>query len=536
MTWQAVGVGVMGRGVIMVYRALRAVALACAVAVSAAHAPFAHASQTGSWPSWGGPSSGNQRQAVAETIISPATAGRLHSKWSVALAGNITATPTIEGGRLYVTDDWGGLYCLEAATGKQVWMHFVSDYTGYNGSASRSSPAVAGNLIIIADRRSNNVLGIDRASGALVWQTQVETNPYVTLTASPVVYGKSVYVGTSSNEEYIVSVSPSYVPSFRGSVVSLDTATGHVNWQTSMVPSGYTGGAVWGSGFAVSASRNLLYVATGNNYTLPQSTTDCIGAAPTQAGQKACLDRHDYVDSVVALDLATGQVKWDRRLQGLDTFNLNCTSSTPAQPCPTPTGPDYDFASAPNLLTVTAQGSTTQLVGAGQKSGIYWALNPDTGAVVWHSRPAPGGGRGGIMWGSAVDATQVYVAENDANKTAYKLLPSGVRTKGGSWAALDVATGAVRWQTAALGTAPGQSNVPSGAEGAMSVANGVVFGGSAGGFMVAMDAGSGSVLWSFQSGAGVTCGPAIADGIVYWGSGDPYGTQGKTLYAFTTAP
>ena len=69
----------------------------------------------------------------------------------------------------------------------------------------------------------------------------------------------------------------------------------------------------------------------------------------------------------------------------------------------------------------------------------------------------------------------------------------------------------------------------------MTVANGVVFGGSTGGFMVAMDAASGAVLWNFQSNAGVTCGPAIVNGIVYWGSGDPYGTPGKTLYAFTTA-
>ena len=517
----------------MVIEKLRAAASLVCVAWLGAVSAFASVSPA-TWPGWGGPLSGNQRQANAETIISLTSVGRLHMKWSAALAGNITATPTIEGGRLYVTDDWGGVYCLDAASGKQVWMHWMSDYTGYNGSASRSSPAVAGNLIIVTDRHSSNVLGIDRATGALVWQTLVETNPYITLTASPIVYGNSVYVGTASNEEYVVSVSANYVPSFRGSVASLDTATGHVNWQTSMVPAGYTGGAVWGSGFAVSASRNLLYVATGNNYTLPQSVTTCIHAATTRAGQQACLDRKDFVDSVVALDLTTGGVKWGRRLQGLDTFNLNCRSSAPAQPCPMPTGPDYDFASAPNLLTA-AHGSTTELVGAGQKSGIYWALNPDTGAVVWHSKPAPGGVRGGIMWGSAVDATRVYVAENDANNTPYKLEPSGVRTTGGSWAALDVATGAVDWQTAALGTAPGQSSIPAGAEGTMTVANGVVFGGSTGGYMTALDAASGAVLWSFQSGAGVTCGPAIVNGVVYWGSGDPYGTPGKTLYAFSTA-
>ena len=509
-------------------------AFVCAVMLTGAS--VAHAAGAASWPGWGGPLSGNQRQADNETIISPATAGQLSVKWSVVLNGNITATPTVQGGKLYVTDDSGGLYCLDAATGKQVWMHRMSDYTGNNASASRSSPAIAGSLIIVADRRSGSVLGIERTTGALVWQTSIETNPYVTLTGSPTVHGSSVYVGTSSNEEYIVSVSPKYVPSFRGSVASLDTATGRINWQSFMVPAGYTGGAVWGSGFAVSPSRNLIFVATGNNCTLPQSTTACIDAATTAAARSACLDRTDFVDSVVALDASTGAVRWDRRLQGLDTFNLNCRSSMPAQPCPVPAGPDYDFASAPNLLTVTSQGVAKELVGAGQKSGAYWALGPSDGRIVWRSRPAPGGVRGGIMWGSAVDATQVYVAENDANNTPYALQPSGAKTTGGSWAALNVATGAVQWQTAALGTAPGQSSVPAGAEGTMSVANGVVFGGSTGGVMVAMDAGTGRVLWSFQSSAGVTCGPAIVDGVVYWGSGDPYGTPGKTLYAFATTP
>ncbi len=478
------------------------------------------------WPQWGGAGPGNQRAAIGETAISPSTVAGLQTKWTFTAAGNIAATPTVANGAVFLTDDWGGVYRLDARTGAQIWMHWMSDYTGAVSSASRSSPALAGKLMILADRHSGAVVALDQATGSLVWKTVIETNPAVLLTASPVVHAGTVYVGTASNEEYRASVSASYTPSFRGSVAALSLADGHLQWQTHMVPPGYTGGAVWGSGFAVSPSRGLLYVATGNNYSLPPAVDQCVAAASTAAARQACLAANDYVDAVVALDLASGSVRWGRRLDGLDTFTLNCGNSQPAQPCPTPAGHDYDFGSAPNLLPITRNGVPTELVGAGQKSGFYWALNPANGALAWHAAPGPGGRRGGIMWGSAVDAGHVYITENNSSHAPYSLNPNGTTTiRGGSWAALDNATGAVLWRTAV----PGQ---PTGAEGAMSVANGVVFGGTTGGTMAALDAATGQLLWQFQSGASVTCGPAIVDGVVYWGNGDPYGTPGKTLYAF----
>jgi outer membrane protein assembly factor BamB len=51
------------------------------------------------------------------------------------------------------------------------------------------------------------------------------------------------------------------------------------------------------------------------------------------------------------------------------------------------------------------------------------------------------------------------------------------------------------------------------------VANAVVYTGSFSGFMYAMDARTGEILWSFDSGGSVIDGPAIADGVVYGGSG-----------------
>jgi len=50
------------------------------------------------------------------------------------------------------------------------------------------------------------------------------------------------------------------------------------------------------------------------------------------------------------------------------------------------------------------------IVGFGQKSGIFWALNPDNGNIVWSTPVGPGASLGGIEWGTATDGQRIYVA------------------------------------------------------------------------------------------------------------------------------
>jgi polyvinyl alcohol dehydrogenase (cytochrome) len=484
------------------------------------------------WPSWSGPGLGNQHAAVAETILNPGNVGMLKPKWVFTTRGDVGATPTVESTTLYATDDGGGVYSIDTQTGQAIWSHLVSDYTGNASSVSHSSPAIGATLLIITDRRSGTVMALNKLTGALVWKTLVDSNPYASMTNSPVIYGDTVYVGSASIEEYIVTVQPHYTPSFRGRVTALSLSTGQIRWQTPMVPPGYTGGPVWGSAFAISPTTGTLFAATGNNYSVPPAVGTCLQQAGSIAQQLACLDPADYVDAIVALDLSNGSIKWGERLQGEDTYTNNCALTKPVQPCPVPPGKDYDFGAAPNLIHVTQSGQSFDLVGAGQKSGTYWALNPATGATVWSRQAGPGGQRGGILWGAAVDYTRIYVAENDFGHVAYRLGPKGVAaTNGGSWAALDLATGSIIWQVAVPAAPTGAP--PDGAEGSVSVANGVVYAGTTTGEMVALNAATGATLWTYASGGSVGCGPAIVNGVVYWGSGDPYGKKNKQLYAFS---
>jgi polyvinyl alcohol dehydrogenase (cytochrome) len=198
-------------------------------------------------------------------------------------------------------------------------------------------------------------------------------------------------------------------------------------------------------------------------------------------------------------------------------------------------GPDYDFGgSGPSMLTANGRAN---LLGIGQKSGLYWALNPSTGSVVWKTQVGPGSSLGGIEWGTAFDGTRIYVPIANLFAIPYTLQPSGAPANGGSWAALNPSTGQIVWQTAT----PGASM----ALGAASVANGVVFAGSMdvnpqNPTMFALDATTGKVLWSYAAGASVNAAPAIAGDSIYWGSGyrklGALGAANNKVFAFSVRP
>jgi polyvinyl alcohol dehydrogenase (cytochrome) len=506
------------------------VAFAPAAAGGVARAGGARAGAAQSWPV-AGQNVANTRDQAAESLISAANAGQLKKKWSLTTAGDVTATPTMMNSVLYFPDMGGMLWAVGSA-GKVIWSHTVASYTGIAGDISRDSPAIDGNELITGDgfhlnklNAGAHVFAVNRTTGALLWSVQVDTHPASLITGSPTVYNGVVYVGVSSYSESDSAL----CCTFRGAVVALSAATGQILWKTYTVPSDnngsdsnlpgyYSGASVWGSAPVVDPATGLLYVATGNNYSVPAGTCQ-------NPRQKNCQlpVADDYFDSILALQLSTGAVAWDYHTVTADASNDSCKSGC---------GPDDDFASSPNLITTTnpVTGTSEQLIGAGQKGGFYWALDPATGTLVWHTKIGPGGPGGGIFWGSATDGTNIYSAQADSKRKPYTLQGSGPfagqTITGGSWTAMNAATGAILWQT------PDPQSAAD--TGYVSVANGVVYAdsnASTGTNMYALDASTGAILWSFASGGEVRSGAAIVGAKVYWGSGYQGGHNNK-LYAF----
>jgi polyvinyl alcohol dehydrogenase (cytochrome) len=492
-------------------------------------APAAIGAQAG-WPS-AGHDLGNTRNG--DSTIGVGGAAKLALTWKVATAGNVSATPAVEHGIVYVPDDQGNLYAIDAATGAVIWQKNLSTHYGAPlGDYSRATPAISGNTLVFGDQAGKVfspdgwVFAVDKRDGSLLWKTTV-AGGYPILTQSATIAGGTVYLGAASYEEVLVRFG---VPlTFRGFFMALDLATGEVKWKTFMTPPGYTGAAVWGSAPAVDLKRRTVYIATGNNYSIPDEVTDCVAAATTDDARAACVPADNMFDAIVALDTATGAVKWSTRALPVDAWNVSCGIPVPGfedpvEGCPENAGPDYDFGQAPMLWKAGGR----EFVGAGQKSGIFWALDPDTGAVIWKTQAAPGGLAGGLQWGSATDGSRIYVASANTDQKPWTL-SDGTTINHGHWAALDAATGRLVWDRANPAAAT--------ASGAVTVARGVVYAcsGDAAGHMYALKASDGTQLWDHPSGDFCYSGAAAVDGALYWGSGYNLGVElpGQAIHAFT---
>ena len=506
------------------------------------------------WPMFGQNVANTAAASTPGASMSPNQIAKLKPKWVFATGGDVSARAAVVGGVAYFPDWAGNLYAVDTQSGHLAWSHQLSDYGLTAGTVSRTSPAVVNGLVYVGTQYVSTgltgwLLAINASTGALVWKIQPDTsNPFPVITASPVVANGVVYVGMTSNEEF-VAADPSYpCCSVRGSLVAVNAATGAILWQTFMTPVGYSGANVWGSNPVVDATRGTVFVGTGNNYSVPTDPayTACVAGGGTRA---ACQSPDNHADSIVALDMFTGHVKWATRLEnwgqqftqgvtdGSDFWNTACGGffGSPVN-CPPSPGPDYDFGSAPNEITYQAGPTAKTIIGAGQKSGIYYALDPDTGAELWHTQVGPGSSLGGMEWGSASDGTRIYVAIANLYGIPYSAGSAG------SWAALDPATGAILWQVAD----------PNGSVdlGPLTVADGVVYAPSMAAAslfvpdaptapsMFALDASNGSTIWSCAAGSSVIAGATVAGENVFWGSGYAHlGIPGYTgnhkFYAFS---
>ncbi len=470
---------------------------------------------------------------------------KLKPKWTFTAGGDISARAAVVNGRAFFPDWAGNLWAVDTKKGKAAWSHQLSDYGLPAGTVSRTSPAVADGVVYIGTQGGAWLLAIDAGSGKLLWKTQLESpaaDPNAMITASPAIVGDLLITGVASNGEFLAAAPGVAFTccSGRGSVVAVTLkgpAKGKILWQTFTVPPGYSGGGVWSSNVAVDLERLTVYAGTGNNYSRTTAPAFLACMAKAGATESACTSPDNHVDSILALNLLTGKIRWAKKFvtwnqpgvtDGSDDWNVGCL--TGSDNCPSSAGPDYDFASAPNLIHYfDKRGRLKTIVGAGQKSGIYYALDPDTGAELWRNQVGPGSSLGGMEWGSATDGKRIYVSI--ANLYGIPTAVGGA----GSWSALDPETGAVIWQ---VGNPSGALSL-----GPLTVADGLVFVPSMAGdltapSMLALSAATGQTLWTFSAGSSVVAGASIADGVVYWGSGYAHlGIPGMTgnnkFYAFS---
>lgn len=525
----------------VIRRARITTGIALAVAVLGIGAAPQTSAAPGAQPSVPWPMFGQDLDNTAATVsaINASNVATLAPKWVFTAGGDISARAAVVNGVAYFPDWSGHMSAVNTATGNLLWSKSIlDDYLpiAFSDSptkvVSRTSPAVdaSTNTVYIGTQKGAYLLAINGTDGTLRWATQLDSHPEAIDTQSPIVYNGVVYVGVASLEE-AAAIDPSYpCCSFRGSALAVSATTGQIMWKTYMAPPGYNGVAVWGSTMVPDPQRGYVYVTTGNNYYTPTDPayTACIQNGGTQ---EQCNSPGDHVDSILALRMSSGAIVWASRFASADDWNVACFIDFTN--CPVNSGPDFDFGSGVNLITVQTKKGPVQILGAGQKSGVYSALDPSTGKVIWATQVGPGSSLGGMEWGSASDGTRIYVAIGNLYGIPYTV--GGQTDYAGSWAALDPLTGRVIWQVAD----------PNGAMdlGPVAVSNGVVYAASMGKgatqpTMFGLRASSGQTLWGFAAGSSVIAGATVVGDTVYWGSGysnlgPDLGSGNNKFYAFS---
>jgi alcohol dehydrogenase (cytochrome c) len=395
---------------------------------------------SGSWPYPNGDLA-NTRNAP-DSAISSANVSGLREAWAFKLtgtaaagvsgAGSLTAPPVVQGGVVYLQDQDANVYALALATGQLKWQYQVN-------VPEKSGPGPDG--VAVADGAvygdsSGTVFALSAATGKTIWvdgnllnsgQGSFEIQPQV---ADGRVYIASAYGSGPGG----------------GVLMALDASTGRVVWKFN---------TVIGQGAGVQA----LGVGSGGAWEPPLvgsdgSVTFGIGNPYQTIGDAfAHPSRQLYTDSEVNLDAATGKLRWYYQAVPNDFV-------------------DHDLQASPISATI---GGVPVIV-TGGKVGIVYALNAQSGALLWKTPVGEHNGHdndsmlalshqvtikypytiapgslGGILSNLAVADGSVYVATlNVPIAFTGPSVADGDKSGGpvsGEIEALSLATGKVEWDT-----------------------------------------------------------------------------------------
>jgi alcohol dehydrogenase (cytochrome c) len=483
------------------------------------------------WLHYGGDYRNFRHSPVAS--LTPASVKRLHVAWSAptGTTGQFEASPVVYGGVMYVSSSYNRLLALDAKTGEILWRYDVqlpSDLRLCCGPANRGV-AIGGDLVIMATLDAK-LIAFDRKTGKVAWNvTLADYKEGYSSTAAPMIVGETIYTGIAGGE----FGAPGFIDAY-------DLKTGKRVWRRMTVPtaagqpgadtwagdSWKSGGSpTWNTG-AYDKETNTLFWTVGN-------------PSPDWNGDKRAGDNL-YSDSVLALDPATGKLKWHFQFTPHDVW-------------------DYDGNTQLFLVDTAIGGKPVKAIVQPNRNGYFYVLDRATGRFLratqyieqlnWATIDAKGrpvvnpkampqdnprdricpsnlGGMNGSWTGAYDPATGlVYAPTIEACQQYAKgiaVYVKGIPFMGGApntvdanegkaygvLAAVDVKSGKVKWRY--HDPRPMMSGV-------VATAGGVLFTANQEGQALALDQATGKKLWSFRIGGGGRGQP-----IVYEVDGKPY--------------
>ena len=351
----------------------------------------------GEWRTYGG-DLGNTRYSALDQI-NASNFNKLQIAWSLKTANfgpepeyKFEGTPLMAKGVLYTTaGSRRAVVALDAGTGEILWSH--AEHEGARGMAAPRRLSGHG-LAYWSDGREEQILyvtpgyrliALDAKTGIPIPtfgkggvvdlrldddQEMDLVTADIGLHSTPIVAGNTIIVGAAhrSGEE------PRSKINVKGYVRGFDVKTGKRLWIFHTIPrQGEFGYNTWEKGSAE---------YTGNTGVWAQISVDEeLGMAylpvesPTQDSYGG--DRPGsalFAESLVAVDLKTGQRKWHYQLVHHGIW-------------------DFDIPCAPVLVNITVDGKPVKALAQATKQSILYVLNRVTGEPVWPfvERPVPQG-------------------------------------------------------------------------------------------------------------------------------------------------
>jgi alcohol dehydrogenase (cytochrome c) len=496
----------------------------------------------GSWPTYNGDERGNRFSPLDQ--IDTRNVASLAPKWMFSISGApraLEVTPVVVDGVMYVTSV-NEAYALDARSGREIWHYSRPRSQGLAGDAASGinrGVAVLGDRVFMVSDNAH-LFALHRFTGQLIWDVEMaDSRQNYGSTSAPLVVDDLVIAGVSGGDEGI-----------RGFLDAYKASTGEHAWRFWTIPApGEPGSETW-SGRALEhgcgatwltgtydPDARLLYWPTGN-------------PCPDYNGDERKGDNL-YTASVVALDPATGKMRWYFQFTPHDLH-------------------DWDATETPVLVDAVFHGEPRKLMLQGNRNGFFYALDRLTGKVLlaepfvhkltWASGIGPDGRpkllpgneptvegqlvcpavAGAANWPSnayspatglfymfAEESCNIY-SKNDQWWEAGKSFYGGGtrRSPGGSGGkllkAIDIQTGKTAWEIPDVGGGILGS-------GLMATAGGLVFYGDGTGAFVAADVRDGRRLWHFNTGQSWKAGP-----MTYTVDGRQYVAvaAGSTILAF----
>jgi outer membrane protein assembly factor BamB len=445
----------------------------------------------------------NSRAATGSPITA-ATIDDLEVVWEAPIPGagpygSATTTPLVLGDLVLVQDLQSNVRAFDLATGETVWETLVDQFQiGPNGVA-------VGWGRVFATKGMEQVMALDLATGDELWSVELVDTPTAGIDIQPQVVAGLVLVSTVP-----ISMDGFYTGGDRGVLHALDVETGEVVWRFDTVadepgelwgdPAVNSGGGAWYPP-AVDPEAGVVYWGIANPAPFPGTPE-----APNGASRPG---PNLYTESVVALDLHTGALRWHHQVFEHDLL-------------------DRDHVHT--MLVGTDDGVV--LVSTG-KGGVVVGHDPTEGGERW--RTAVGvhrnddldaldgptevwpGTFGGVITPPAHADGVVYVATLNAptelapDETAY--LGSQLGTAPGEVAAVRATDGELLWST----------EVPGDPLGGATVVGDLVLTATFQGTMLALRRDTGEIVWERDAGGGVNGWPAVAGDLLLWpvGMADP---------------